>query len=129
MNSGKKARRKILVVDDDEGVREAYDTLFSLEFPNLEIVSVESVVQATEFCATGNAKLTDLVILDGLGGGMIEVVDALLTHGFRGKIIVISGGGLGRSIPANFFDSVSAVLKKGDVSLNALAYMAHSLLT
>ncbi len=87
------ASRRVLVVDDDEGVRTA--VTWALEADGFEVISVDNGLAALEAIKTAQPSLVVLDLsLPGLGG--LDILRRLRTaeaeHGrFRLPIIVLSG--------------------------------------
>ncbi|MDD4902555.1 MAG: hypothetical protein PHE24_05470 [Patescibacteria group bacterium] len=104
---------KILAADDEMGMREIYSTLFQSAFPTHEILLAESAAGAKAFCTLSNIRLLDAVVLDGnLGDGYAwDVVDSLISYGYKGGIIVVTGG-FPKAVPSDYFDRIDVTLKK-----------------
>jgi DNA-binding NtrC family response regulator len=120
-------KRKILVVDDEEAIRELYSTLLTDEFDAREILFAESVARVKELVTFSNVKVFDVAVLDAslLDGMVWDVIEFLGSRGFIGKIVVVTGG-FKKDPPSRFFDTVDVLLKKNPFPGNILISVIHS---
>jgi DNA-binding NtrC family response regulator len=126
MESPIRSKRKILIVEDDEAIRDVYHALFFDKFVDHEILLAESITRAKELVFLNSIKSIDVAILDGQlpDGRAWDVVDELIPNGFLGGIIVITGG-FNVPIPDNFIGLIDVIFRKPVPFAPLLSMMCH----
>jgi DNA-binding response OmpR family regulator len=93
-------KKKILVVEDNEAIVEAYKFFIPSYFPGREVVVIDNLEAALKY-ALANFPEFEFVMLDGqiIGGLSYPIAVQLRAAGYKGPIILVTGRQMKEVVP------------------------------